>query len=334
MADKNEQAKNRQNWSNYWAGRAADRSGEALTGSGDGVGIEHNEMLGAFWAACFAGLDKNSKILDMACGAGSVLRHAHANGFTDLSGVDISADAITAMGREFPNAKGIVAPVDATGLADKSYDIVVSQFGFEYAGSNRQVLAAAREMTRLVTGGGQFIALCHIKGGGIEQEVNGHLRDIKEMTKPGFIAASKALFIALEAAEKSPTLATKAAYEKATHNLGAPRDKLTAWLAAGQSGGSEIHKLGQHLYTGTIELFNRRKAYSLADITNWLDGMQSEIDAYRGRMQSMRQSALSEKDARNILSAFNDAVFQTENPEQFYLAGDDKPAAWILKAGR
>ncbi|MCF6274304.1 MAG: class I SAM-dependent methyltransferase [Robiginitomaculum sp.] len=322
--------KNAQDWGNDWQGRAGDRAGEALVG----VGIEHNEKLAEFWAECFAGLDKSSNILDMACGAGSVLRHANANGFTHLSGVDISGDAVAAMQREFPNAKGIVAPVDDTGLADGAYDLVVSQYGFEYAGSNRQVLAAAREMARLVADNGQFIALCHIKGGGIEQEVSGHLRHIKDMTKPGFISAAKAVFIALDAAEKSPTLATKTAYEKATHLLTAPRDKLIAWLGAGQTSGSEIHKLGQHLYSGTIDLFTRRKAYSLADITGWLDCMQNEIDAYRGRMQSMRQSALSEKDSRNILAVFADAQFNIDHPAPFYLAGDNKPAAWVLRARR
>jgi len=322
--------KSKQDWGNYWQGRTADSSGEALVG----VGIEHNEKLAEFWTECFDGLDKNSKMLDMACGAGSVLRHAKANGFENLSGVDISNDAIAAMQNEFPHAAGVVRSVDATGLAGASYDLVVSQFGFEYAGSNRQVLAAAREMARLVSNNGQFIALCHIKGGGIEQEVNGHLRDIKDMTKLGFIAASKAVFVALDAAEKLPTPSTKIAYEKARQALSDPRDELTKWINKGQGGGSEIHKLGQHLYSGTVDLFTRRKAFSLTDITNWLDGMQSEIDAYKGRMQSMRQSALSEKDARNILSVFKDAGFETDKPEQFFLTGDKKPAAWVLRAYR
>ncbi|MBN4055841.1 class I SAM-dependent methyltransferase [bacterium AH-315-J23] len=321
---------NKQDWGNYWQGRTADSSGEALVG----VGIEHNEKLATYWTACFDGLNKNSKVLDMACGAGSVLRHAKANGFTDLSGVDISHDAIASMQKEFPNAVGIVASVDATGLTDGRYDLVVSQYGFEYAGSNRQVMAAAHEMTRLVSNEGQFIALCHIKGGGIEQEVSGHLHDIKGLAKFGFITASKAVFLALDAAERTPTLTSKMAYEKATQALADPRDKLTAWIKTGQGSGSEIHRLGQHLYNGTIALFARRKAFSLADIMSWLDGMQNEIDAYKGRMQSMKQSALSEKDACNILSVFKDVGFATDKPEQFYLSGDDKPAAWILRAYR
>lgn len=321
---------NKQDWGNYWQGRSAGGSAEALVG----VGIEHNKKLAEFWTSCFEGLKENTRILDMACGAGSVLRHANSNGLGNLSGVDISTDAIASMLREFPNAIGIAAPVEATGLAGSAYDFVVSQFGFEYAGSNRQVLAAAREMARLVAKNGQFIALCHIRGGGIEQEINGHLRDIKNITEFGFISASKAVFSTLDTAEKSTTPTSKAAYEKASQALIGPRDKLTAWINAGQGSGSEIHNFGKHLYSGIVDLFTRRKAYSLTDINNWLDGMQNEIDAYRGRMQSMRQSALCEKDARNILSVFRDAGFETEKPEQFYLVGDEKPAAWILRATR
>ncbi len=328
MSDKNEQANNKQNWGNYWQGRAGDTAGEALVG----VGIEHNTKLAAFWAACFDGLDSGTRILDMACGAGSVLRHAHNNGFTDLSGVDISDAAIKAMQGEFTSAHGIVAPVENTGLADGGYDMVVSQYGFEYAGSARQVLAAAREMARLVCAGGQFTALCHIKDGGIEQEVSGHLHDIKTITKTGFILAAKAVFKKAQELETMPTTERKNAYEQAVSGLTGPRDKLTTWITDGSEHASEIHKLGQHLYSGTVDLFARRKAYSLADILAWLDGMQREIDAYKGRMLSMKQAALSEKAARTILDVFKEAGFEVEEPQEFYLEDDTKPAAWILKA--
>ncbi len=332
---------NKQNWGNYWQGRAGNSSGENPgDGFGEalvGVGIEHNEKLGAFWTASFAGLDSGAKILDMACGAGSVLRHAHNSGFTELSGVDISDAAIKAVQAEFAAAKGIkgvkgiVAPVDKTGLAGGAYDMVVSQYGFEYAGSRRQVLAAATEMARLLNPNGQFTALCHIKGGGIEQEVHGHLNDIKTLAQSNFIPAAKAVFSAAFAAESTPSPKTKKAYEDAVSGLTAPREKITGWIGLGQNGSSEIHKLGQHLYSGTIDLFNRRKAYSLADIIGWLDGMQGEIDAYKGRMHSMQQAALSAKDANNILAVFSRSGFEVEAPQKFYLTDDNKPAAWILK---
>ncbi len=321
MRDQNEQ-----NWGNYWQGRTGNNVGAALVG----VGIEHHEKLGAFWQDSFAGLDKHIPILDMACGAGSVLRYAHLNGFSNLSGVDISDAAIKAMQSEFPKAKGIVAPVDKTGLDPGRYGLVVSQYGFEYAGSEGQKLAAAKEMTRLLRPGGQFIALCHIKDGGIEQEVMRHLADIKLLVKTNFIPAAKAVFMAADQAEKTPTPGTIQIYQDAVKDLSNPRGRLTAWIGSGQ-GGSEIHKLGQHLYSGTVDLFNRRKAYVLGDILGWLDGMQSEIDAYRGRMLSMKQAALSEKDVYKILEVFSQSGFEIEVPRKFYLQNTEKPAAWSLR---
>ena len=321
MSDNNEQ-----DWSNYWQGRA---SGEALVG----VGVEHSEELATFWQGCFDGQDSDIRVLDMACGAGSVLRHADGAGYKNLSGVDISKEAISTLETAIPNAKGIVAPVDNTGLADSSYDMVVSQFGFEYAGSSDQVLAAAGEMARLVAGDGQFAALCHIEGGGIELECSGHLAHIEAVENTGFIDAAKAVFTAAFKVDSQPGQDTMAAYQKTVEQLGGPRGALVAWIENNRAAG-EIAALANHLLTGTADMFGRRKAFALSDITGWLDGMNGEINAYRGRMTSMKQAALSGVDAGNILSVFEKNGFKTAPPEKLYMGGEDIPAAWILRAQR
>ncbi len=317
---------NEQDWSNYWQGRASD---EALVG----VGVEHSEELATFWQGCFEEQDSGVKILDMACGAGSVLRHADSAGYKNLTGVDISKEAIATLETAIPNAKGVVVPVINTGLSNASYDMVVSQFGFEYAGSAKQVLAAAGEMARLVAGGGQFTALCHIEGGGIELECSGHLAHIEAVENTGFIDAAKAVFTAAFKVDAQPGQDTMAAYQKTVEQLGGPRGALMAWIEKNRAV-SEIAELANHLLTGTADMFGRRKAFALSDITGWLDGMSSEINAYKGRMMSMKQAALSESDAGNILSVFEKNGFEVQSPEKLYMGGEDIPAAWILRAQR
>jgi len=323
---------NEQDWGNYWQGRA---SHEALVG----VGVENNEKLASFWQEQFAGIPKDTKILDMACGAGSVLKHAHGLGFTALTGADISKDAITTLKTTMPNVQGVVAPADKTGLKDAAYGFVTSQFGFEYAGGRKQLLAAAREMARLTSKNGRFTALCHIKGGGIEQEVSGHLQEIDKIERTNFIAAAKAVFKAAFAAEIMPSQSTKNTYDKAAENLAGPRNQLVSYISAKNSSGSirsndPMTRLATHLYNGTLEMFQKRRAYNLPDITGWLDGMSAQITAYKGRMQSMKTAALSEEMARAILAEFSVAGFDVQPLETLSLAANGKPAAWILRANR
>jgi len=316
-------------WSNYWQGRTAEQVGDSMVG----VGIERSTELASFWEKELLGLGKTDQLLDLACGAGSVLRHAQGLGVGKLSGIDISADAIAAMQKAIPDAKGFVGPVDAMSFEDHSYEMVVSQFGFEYAGSAKNVLNTAREIARILKPGGKFAAICHVKDGGIENEVTGHLVAIADLERCGFIDAARDVFETAFALEKEQNDETHAAFQKASQALSGPRDQISAWLQTGQAKDNQILQLGKHLHVGTIDLFNRRKAYELEDITGWLDGMQYEIDAYKGRMASMRTAALDKPACKAILDVLAGAGFSKSEPEHLFMAGDSEPAAWILKAG-
>ncbi len=312
---------NEQNWSNYWQGR--DAHAEAL------VGIEKSHELAEFWKNALGGFDNNAEILDLACGAGSVLRHASSLGFANLSGVDISEHAINTMLEEFPNAKGYVAGVDDTNLASGSFDIIVSQFGFEYAGDLARQKKTCIEIARLLKEGGKFIALCHIKDGAISDEVALHLSQIKNIENTGFINAAKKLFTALDAVEKSASSLAAAGYRSALEKLEKPREELIAFIA---NNSGQIQSLAAHLLAGTGELFERRKAYDLSDITGWLDGMQSEINAYKGRMASQKHASLGEDDITRLQAVLHKHGMQCDKARTLTMENDDKPAAWILQA--
>ena len=321
--------RNKTDWSNYWQGRTATESGDAMVG----VGIERSAELAKFWEAQLEGSTADAKILDLACGAGSVLRHAYRLGFNNLTGIDISEDAINAMKAAIPGAIGFVSPVNAMPFDDKSYDLIVSQFGFEYAGNETHVLATAQEIARLLNPGGKFVAVCHVKDGGIEREVAGHLSAISKLENCGFVETSRTLFEAVFKFEADASEENKTALGQAGDALARPREQLLAWLQAGPIGGDQIRQLGQHLYSGAMDLYDRRQAYALEDITGWLDGMQFEINAYKGRMASMKSAALDQARGEAILSNLENAGFKAAPLAHLFLSGDDEPAAWILKAG-
>lgn len=304
---------NKSDWSNYWQGRTAGESGAALVG----VGIENDAEIAEFWDAELSGFNTSITLLDLACGAGSVIRRAHAAGFTDLTGADISEAAIVALNEACPGAKGVVCPADATPFSDGAFQFVASQFGFEYAGATK----AAKEIARLVAPDGVFVALAHKSGGAIEQEVLGKRNESREIKDTGFISAAKTLF------KVDKTGGSEAEFNQALDAFRGPQDRLLE--IAKMSGG-----LAAHLYSGTQQLYERRMSYDLSDMTGWLDGMNAELEAYLGRMQSMIDAALTSDELDEIYDIFKGAGFSCQDPETLVSHETNEQIAWIIKARR
>ncbi len=303
--------KTAKDWGNYWQGRAASEAGAALVG----VGVETDAEIGTFWDSHLSKLSKTARVLDLACGAGSVMRRASAIGLQNLSGVDISEDAIATLKAEFPNAQTVVASAEATGLDDAQFDMVASQFGFEYANP----IDAAREAVRLIARGGQFLALAHSENSAIELEVARLGTDAKAIIDCGFIGRACEMF------EADKTGASDAVFATSAAAFSGPQAEVLS--IAKRAGG-----LAAHLYQGTQTLYQNRRAYDLSDITGWLEGMRSEIASYAGRMESMRNAALSETGAQAVLSALEIGGLTPRPLEAFVSKTTGDTIGWIIQA--
>ena len=267
-------------------------------------------------------------MLDLACGAGAALKAAARAGLTDLTGLDMVADAIVSLQRELPQARGVVAPANRTGLTDDRFDLVVSQFGFEYAGAEE----TAHEVARILAPGGRFAALCHYADGAIAQECRGRIDQLREIADSEYIPRAKALFRATYATMSATTEEEAArAVSVANEKSDAFKPALQRLIAVAQD--NRLNGLAGHLYQGAAQLFERRSAYALADVEGWLDGMQGELDAYAGRMHSMVASALDARQVEAVLEIFKQAGFEPAPPEEVKLSGSDLPSAWFLRAG-
>lgn len=300
-----------QNWGNYWQGRTAEETGAALAG----VGVETDAQIGAFWTAELSRCTPGAAFLDLACGAGSVVRRALEAGLTDVSGLDISKEAVAALRAAYPSAVGIVAPADATGLDAGSFDVVTSQFGFEYA----DPIKAAKESARLLRVNGRFIALTHAKDSGIEREVAANGGAAQAIVDSGFIPTAKAVF------DADLNGGSDEAFAAAAKAFSGPQSEV---LKLGKAGGS----LASNLYQGTQTLYERRKAYTLADITGWLDAMGAEIMAYIGRMDSMQSAALSEAQARGVLKTLAAGGLTPKPLLPFISERSGESLGWIIMA--
>lgn len=299
-------------WSNYWNGRTASETGEVF----GLIEVETNDDLASFWRSVFEDYPAN-KVIDLACGAGSVLQHVGDPNTKELIGVDISQAAIDIAVANVSGLRGIVASATNVPLASQSADLVVSQFGFEYAGKD-----CASEIARLLKPGGMFIAVAHMKNSAIEQECKSRLAGLVKIEDSKFVERAKVMIAQIIAFERGQSNQSR---EDLTPLIDDFSEAQTTLVSL-----AETNRIATHLYTGTKQLFERRTSYEYKDIEGWLDGMQLEVSAYRGRMESMINAALTESEALELLNT----IGVDEDCHMAPFKMDSDIVGWILKAKR
>lgn len=132
-----------ESWEEYWR-----HTGEVASHGANGV-LE--PVLAAFRDSVFnEGLTwrEQTRVLDLACGSGYVLgrvvgavrRRAARHVF--IAGLDGSVAALRALEGRWRAAYLVAGDVRCTPFAERSFDVVLSQFGLEYAGLDAFCAAA------------------------------------------------------------------------------------------------------------------------------------------------------------------------------------------------
>jgi len=255
---------------------------------------------------------REGEFLDLACGAGTVLKQAAELGFTDLTGLDYSAEATRVLSAQMPDVKTVTASAAETGLESGAYTTIVSQFGLEYAGAE----AAFAEAARLLASGGRIETVMHMSGGAIEAEVKGHALHCATILHSQFIEKAAALFAGAYAADRAKA-------DGLMSQMMTARDQVSALVKPDEQ------SLAAHLLGGTAQLWERRSAYKLEDVTGWLNGMKGEIEAYKARMDSMMRAALDGAMIETCTSLLREQGL-TVSFAPLSLSGE--PAAWTLSA--
>lgn len=145
-------------WSRYWAQGALHSCATSYAGNYGGA-------LAGFWRDVFDALPAGARVLDIATGNGALpqlLLQCRAQDPLRIDAVDLAAvdppwvHALPAAQRErlhlHPGVAAEHLPFD-----DATFDLVVSQYGFEYADAGR----AAAELRRVLRPGGRVAMVLH-----------------------------------------------------------------------------------------------------------------------------------------------------------------------------
>jgi SAM-dependent methyltransferase len=312
-------------WDAFWRARATAVAQDHI-GARDPAPAE-------FWAAHLRQQlegRKHARLIDVACGNGAVTRIAMEAARAvraDLAVhcADYSVSAVREACTEFPEARGVACDACNIPYADRSFDLVVSQFGLEYAGA-----AAFPEAARLVAGDGLLTAVVHMESGAIHEECAENHAVVEALDQSRLLPLARDAFNAgfdvlegrignAEFQEHDRRLAPAVEIAKAIL-----RDKGP--LAAGG--------LLANVYRDIAYMYGRIPNYSREDIMAWFDGVSAELKSYSGRMASMTRVAVDEAAIARISDALRALGFEVADPSQLSLKSIPRPSAWILTAQR
>jgi len=307
-------------WDTYWHG-----TGDV--GAYSSGGVNHPAIL-AFWDEFFQTVKQDyaaPKIIDIASGNGAVVERALAtfgDELPDFTCLDVSDAAIANIRDRFPGVDGIVTDVRAIPLDSGSFDVATSQFGVEYAG-----LAAIDEVARLPGTGGRLALLLHSQSSSIRRECVETLDAIAQLLESRFIPHAIEMFSAGFEAVRG---ADRAPYEAAAKLL-APAIEVLETI---------MKQYGQHvagdtiarLYNDVDKIHQRIQHYEPGEVLNWLKRMDGELDAYAGRMSSMRNCAIDNESFEQIVAGLRNRDYTIDRAEPLLIPDHDLPLAWALVA--
>jgi SAM-dependent methyltransferase len=286
-------------WSRFW------ERGTLTTFEGH-FSENYDAEIRDFWWAQFDSLDPGATIVDLATGNGAVALLAarfareRGRGFR-ITGVDTAAIDAARVRAAWPALAADVdaidlrggVPLEATGLAAGSVDLVTSQYGFEYG----DTAAGSREIARILRPGGRVAMILHHDESAILSQAREGLRQVAMcMDEEGFTRLGRRmtkLFRGLKPGAQRGGVKWTPGAMKVRDELMAAAGRLEqhARLPAARR---EDAGFIEFLVPAVLRLLEHARALPPADLERAWGEIEGEAEAYRLRMSDLVSAARDE----------------------------------------
>ena len=305
-----------QSWDDYWSGS---QSGVAFNSEG-----AQHPLLAEFWGQAFAEVATCGRLLDVASGRGAVLEYLAASTLTPVEVIasDYSAAGLSSLKEHYPAATIVVADAANLPIAPAVMDLVVSQFGVEYAGES-----ALEALPPVLCKGGRLIIVSHAEGGLIYEECRANHRALTELQALNFLQFAEDMFqsgyqvIRGQIGRKEAGAMARRVIEP-FNGLRTIMDRYGEDVAGGTI---------RTLYQETARIQQRFQYHLEEEVMGWIRSMKQEVASYTGRMSSMMSAALSADQIEAVSQAWSSQGLKIERQTPL-IDESDRQLAWTLKA--
>ncbi|MCZ6616671.1 MAG: class I SAM-dependent methyltransferase, partial [Gammaproteobacteria bacterium] len=268
------------------------------------------------WQAVFQEQPGESRVLDIASGAGSIYADL-PNNHLDLHATDISIEALKLQRKRITGVSATACGADQLPFPSNRFDLIVSQFGIEYAG-----LGAFLEAVRVLAPEGRMVLLCHYRNGYVDS------RMAPQLTGARIALQSRFTDKAAELVKARLSGTGNSRFQRAKREFMDSERELAASLDERSEG---IHV---HLYQGFKKMYENYLNYREQDILNWLRDVQVEVRTSAGRLSEMDKAAMSEEEVVSVCRALSLAGCRNARYEPFTTSRHELPLAWSLSASK
>jgi ubiquinone/menaquinone biosynthesis C-methylase UbiE len=310
-------------WENYW-------SGVCDVGAYSGGGVNHPSV-DSFWKTYLSTyskklLDANEyRILDVCAGNGALISQMQStlsNVNINVTAIDYSESAIRQIEKQFPDVQAIVADASALPFNNNHFNLIVSQFGIEYAGKN-----AFAEVSRITEKKGTVALMMHIKDGIIYKESTNNIEVVEKLNNSDVIEVTSKTFVSgINSLKTGDGADFKALSLKFAEKIRVLEDIMRDY-GKNVAGGLVIQ-----FYNDIANIYEKLGAYDVDELKCWLMSLHDELLFYCNRMESMTNAALDSAEFDEIVTFFKSNQFTIEIADMLFSPHQPEPLAWVLIA--
>ena len=290
--------KSEQSWDNYWT--------ETQNKSGQKFSAIKSELVERYWQNEITQLDKQflqGNVIEIACGNGELLNQVIQLpniSKSQLYATDISLSALINVKERLNVEHRFISDAAKLPLENQQFSLIMSRYGSEYAGKE-----AFSEMLRIAAPTAQVMLLMHSVNGEIYQECKRNFDAINDTISSSFFPLTRDLFQSAFSVMKG---ADQGLYQQSASNFLSAKSRVEHHIT--QFGTNITAGFLPNILNQILDIHDRIEYYNSVELDNWLAKLELDIEAYKARMKSMLNAALSENDFDNLKRKFETEGFE------------------------